>query len=67
MTKQFVYMFFNRIFYNIKSKKNFIVFVFQMLFLVLSLFLVLWGQKKLKMNSSTHLERKAQFIAPEGE
>ena len=60
-------MFFNGLFYNKKSKKNFIVLAFQILFLVFSLFLVLWGQRKLKMNSSTHLERKAQFIVPERE
>ena len=58
-------MLFNAFFYNKKIKKSFIVLTLQILFLVFSLALVLWGQKKLKENSSSAFERKAQFIAPD--
>ncbi|MCZ0931961.1 MAG: hypothetical protein OXJ52_02285 [Oligoflexia bacterium] len=60
-------MFFNGLLYNKKIKKSFIVLVFQILFLIFSLLLVLWGQKKLKRNNLPSLERKAQFIVPDKE
>lgn len=54
-------------FYNKKSKKDFIVLSLQISFLIFSLLLVLWGQKKLRKNSSISIERKAQFILPDKE
>ncbi|MDE0092524.1 MAG: hypothetical protein OXN83_04490 [Oligoflexia bacterium] len=51
-----------------KEKKNFIVLTLQILFLIFSLLLVLWGQKKLRtkgfIQQTPSLERKAQFIVP---
>ena len=52
-------------------KKNWIIFVLQMLFLIFSFLLILWGQKKLKSFSQEKggspiiLERKAGFILPQ--
>ena len=58
-------MFLKGVFYNKKIKKSFIILFVQILFLVFSLFLVLWGQKKLRENNSISLERKAEFIIPD--
>ena len=54
-----------------KKQKSFILFALQITFLIFSLILILWAQKKLKTNNSNSqsfdLERKAQFITPNKE
>lgn len=52
------------------DKKSWVLFFIQMLFLIFSLLLVLWGQKKLRSLSrkkAPSAERKADFIAPAGD
>ena len=45
------------------NKKDSLIFGLQMLFLILSLFLVLWGQKKLKdFSKKSKPERKATVL-----
>jgi len=54
----------------LSDKKSWILFCIQMLFLIFSLLLVLWGQRKLKYLShkkAPATERKANFIAPAGD
>lgn len=54
----------------LSGKKSWVLFFIQMLFLIFSLLLVLWGQRKLKSLShkkAPATERKADFIAPAGD
>ena len=54
-----------------KNQKSVVLFALQITFLIFSLILVLWGQKKLKTNQpiskNSDLERKARFITPDKE
>ena len=49
----------------LSDKKSWILFIFQIIFMLASLILVLWGQQKLRSMSqktTPSLERKADFI-----
>ena len=49
----------------LSDKKSWVLFIFQIIFMLASLMLVLWGQQKLRSVSkktTPSLERKADFI-----